>query len=69
MVEELNVANKQTLLGTPNYLPIEILIGEKYSSKCDVFSVGILLYEMVNLLIKFFGKHPFYKNPKFATIF
>jgi serine/threonine protein kinase len=41
------VAKKQTLLGTPYYLPIEILTGEKYSSKCDVFSVGIVLYEMV----------------------
>jgi len=36
-------------LGTPFYLPIEILTGEKYSSKCDVFSVGIVLYEMVFL--------------------
>ena len=68
MVDELNVANKQTLLGTPYYLPIEILTGEKYSSKCDVFSVGIVLYEMVNFLylikidskFKIFGKHPFY---------
>jgi serine/threonine protein kinase len=47
VVDDLNVATKQTLLGTPYYLPIEILTGEKYSSKCDVFSVGIVLYELV----------------------
>ena len=47
-VDDLNVAKKQTLLGTQYYLPIEILTGEKYSSKSDVFSVGIVLYEMVN---------------------
>jgi len=38
-------------------MPIEILMREKYSSKCDVFSVGIILYEML------YGQHPFfYKN-------
>jgi serine/threonine protein kinase len=49
-------------LGTPFYLPIEILTGEKYSSKCDVFSVGIVLYEMM------YGKHPFYADKKISSI-
>ena len=54
MVSDINIPIKQTLLGTPLYLSIEILTGEKYSSKCDVFSVGILLYEML------YGAHPFF---------
>lgn len=62
------MAKKQTLLGTPYYLPIEILTGEKYSSKCDVFSVGIVLYEMVKWVKKIFGKHPFYYGKKIVTI-
>ena len=57
------------MLGTPFYLPIEILTGEKYSSKCDVFSVGIVLYEMVNFTwIKIYGKHPFYSDKKISSI-
>ena len=60
MVHDTNIPLKQTLLGiyrllgTPIYLSIEILTGEKYSSKCDVFSCGILLYEML------YGSHPFF---------
>ena len=68
MVDDLNVATKQTLLGTPYYLPLEILTGEKYSSKCDVFSVGIVLYELVWVLIQIFGKHPFYSGKKMLSI-
>ena len=45
-------------IGTPLYLPIEILTGKKYSSKCDVFSVGIILFEML------YGHHPFYLDMK-----
>jgi serine/threonine-protein kinase ULK/ATG1 len=53
MVEDNNQAVMQTMLGnfiilgTPLYLPVEILTGKEYSSKCDVFSVGIILYEML----------------------
>jgi len=43
-------------------LPIEILTGEKYSSKCDIFSVGIILYEML------YGRHPFYHKKKLSGI-
>jgi len=35
------------IIGTPLYLPIEILTGKEYSSKCDVFSVGVILFEMI----------------------
>lgn len=38
---------KFTLLGTPLYTAPEILKGAKFSSKCDVWSVGVLFYEML----------------------
>jgi serine/threonine protein kinase len=72
MVEDNNEAVKQTMLGnyslqllikgTPLYLPLEILIGEKYSSKCDIFSTGIILYELI------YGHHPFYHKKKLSGI-
>ena len=34
-------------LGTPPYMAPEILNGDKYSEKCDIWSAGILLYEML----------------------
>jgi serine/threonine protein kinase len=37
-------------------------MGEKYSSKCDVFSVGVILFEML------YGFHPFFQNKKLNGI-
>jgi serine/threonine protein kinase len=45
-------------------MPIEILIGEKYSSKCDVFSVGIILYEMVSFFKSYLEKTLFITEKK-----
>jgi serine/threonine protein kinase len=39
-------------IGTPLYMAPEIIIGERYSNKADVFSFGVLLYETVT------GKKP-----------
>ena len=43
---------KHTRLGTPNYSAIQVLKGDKYSSKCDIWSLGVVLYETI------FGKLP-----------
>mmetsp|Transcript_29959 Transcript_29959/g.29151 ORF Transcript_29959/g.29151 Transcript_29959/m.29151 type:complete len:147 (-) Transcript_29959:2225-2665(-) len=39
----------KTVVGTPYYLPPEIIEGKPYSFKSDVWSLGILLYEMCAL--------------------
>eukprot|EP00760_Papus_ankaliazontas_P036108 PhM_4_TR8197/c1_g1_i1/m.82020/K08857/NEK1_4_5; NIMA (never in mitosis gene a)-related kinase 1/4/5 len=38
-----------TLCGTPYYLPPEMWLGDRYSKKADVWSLGIVLYEMMSL--------------------
>ena len=39
--------------GTPLYESLEILFDENYSSKCDVWSAGLVFYQIL------FGNHPF----------
>ena len=41
----------QTRIGTPYYLPPEICQGVKYSFGCDVWSLGVLLHELMTLRV------------------
>merc|ERR1712187_1010767 len=43
----------KTMVGTPYYLSPEIIQDKPYNFKSDVWSVGVVLYEMATL------KHPF----------
>lgn len=43
----------ETVCGSPLYMAPEILKGQKYSSKADLWSVGTILFEMIT------GKPPF----------
>ena len=42
-----------TVIGTPHYIPPEILQGKGYSLSCDFWSVGVCIYEI------FYGSYPF----------
>ena len=42
-----------TVIGTPHYIPPEILQGKGYSLSCDFWSVGVCIYEI------FYGAYPF----------
>lgn len=43
----------RTMLGSPIYMAPEVLKGESYTSKTDVWSMGIVFYRML------FGKCPY----------
>jgi calcium-dependent protein kinase len=33
--------------GTPLYMAPQLLFNEKYNDKCDIWSLGLMLYEMI----------------------
>ena len=43
---ELEIKSRYNV-GTPLYMPPEALVNNLYSNKSDIFSVGILLFEML----------------------
>ncbi|CAM9182119.1 unnamed protein product, partial [Ectocarpus fasciculatus] len=46
----------KTLYGTPLYLSPEIVSGQEYNEKTDIWSLGIILYELCALVTPFHGK-------------
>ena len=38
----------QTAVGTPLYMSIEVLKGEPYTSKFDVWAIGFIFYEVLH---------------------
>ena len=48
-----NEPHQHSLVGTPFYTPLQILEAREYSSKCDIWSMGVMFYQML------FGRFPF----------
>jgi len=51
-----------TSVGTPLYMPLQILKSEAYTSKCDVWAVGFIFYEMLH------GKTPWTAQSEYELI-
>ena len=54
----LTYANFTTMLGTPNYIAPEQVKGKRGDGRTDLYSMGVILYEMLTAKLPFTGPSP-----------
>ena len=52
------VGSKAFLVGTPGYQAPELLLGKSPAAACDVYSLGILLWQLDSREAPYAGQHP-----------
>jgi serine/threonine-protein kinase len=53
---DLTLTSPGMVMGTPNYLPPEIILGGRADARSDVWALGVLLYEMMTGRLPFGGQ-------------
>ena len=49
---------KQTIVGSPLYMPPEMLTKQNYSLKCDIWSLGLIYFELLHFRTPWLGNTP-----------
>ncbi|CAD8108478.1 unnamed protein product [Paramecium primaurelia] len=62
ILDDINIKQYMTRVGTPAYMAPQIVFGDKFSTKCDIFSLGIIIYELAFLEIPSQGMNPLIRN-------
>lgn len=60
--DQQNLTQSGAVVGTPSYLAPEQALGEAVDARADLFSVGVVLYQMLT------GKKPFERDNTLATL-
>lgn len=61
-VDNFKSALLSSMVGTPLYMSPQILKSETYTSKCDIWSIGLIFYEMI------YGKLPYTARSQYELI-
>jgi serine/threonine protein kinase len=57
-----NAQLNATMVGTPLYMSPQQLKCEKYSSKCDIWAIGLIFFEMI------YGKLPWVGRSEYELV-
>lgn len=63
MLKVSDRTHTDVIMGTPNYIAPELIKGQSYDHRVDIFSLGVTLYEMLA------GRRPFDAENDYAIIF
>lgn len=53
---DTNIRSLKSRVGTPAYMAPEVILGNTYDLKCDVWSLGVLMYTLLTGTIPFLEK-------------